>query len=139
MKSLQNFALAVFLAALACTGLEAQTVDLRATIPFDFHAGDKLMSAGEYLIHEQDSCVILHRLDGDRPANIVLMTIGAGGRDPQDAHLDFNRYGSEYFLRTIWDSLSQNGRQVPQTARQKELARRGGAPAQATVALRKTN
>jgi hypothetical protein len=47
MTNFKHFAGVVIFAALACTGLHAQSLNLRATIPFDFHAGDKLMPADE--------------------------------------------------------------------------------------------
>jgi hypothetical protein len=54
----QFIAVTIF-AALACAGLQAQSADLRATIPFNFHAGERLMPAGEYLIHEQGPIVVV--------------------------------------------------------------------------------
>jgi hypothetical protein len=131
----QFIAVTIF-AALACAGLQAQSADLRATIPFNFHAGERLMPAGEYLIHEQGPIVVVRREAGAGPTS-ALITFGVGDRlnVPRNAHLDFNCYGSEYFLTAIWDSYSQDGRQVPPTPRQKELAKLGDAPAKAIVAL----
>ncbi len=43
MKSLKQFVVVVAFAALSGIGLRAQTIDLRAAIPFDFHAGDRLL------------------------------------------------------------------------------------------------
>ena len=71
-RYMQLIAVTIF-AALACTGLRAQTVNLWATIPFDFNAGGKLMPAGEYLIQEQGYLVVFHGVNNGNP-NIVLMT-----------------------------------------------------------------
>jgi hypothetical protein len=130
----QFIAVTIF-AALACTGLPAQSADLRATIPFNFHAGERLMPAGEYLIHEQGPVVIV-RPEGAGPAS-ALLTFGIGQaiNAPRSARLDFNCYRGEYFLAAIWDSYSRDGRQVPPTPRQTELAKLGDAPAKAMVAL----
>jgi hypothetical protein len=136
MKSLKQLIVVAIFAVLACTGLHAQNIDMRADIPFDFHAGDRLMPAGEYVIHEQGTWVILSHFDGK--ASGAVMTLAASGRGPaqaQDARLEFNRYGSEYFLSSVWNSFTTNGRQVPATTRQKELAKRGNVPVQAAVAL----
>jgi hypothetical protein len=135
MKSLkqQLMAVAIF-AALACTGLHAQSLDMRATIPFDFHAGDRLMPAGEYIIHENGPVVFLREADSGRPAPILL-TIGADRLDSQEAHLEFNHYGSEYFLTAVWNSFTRDGRRMLPTNREKELAKRGDVPLQTTVAL----
>jgi hypothetical protein len=135
MKSLQQqlMAVAIF-AALACTGLHAQSADMRATIPFDFHAGDRLMPAGEYIIHEQGAVVFLREADGGRLAPI-LMTIGVDSLDRQEAHLEFKHYGNQFFLTEVWNSFTQNGRRMLPTSREKELAKRGDVPLPTTVAL----
>ncbi len=135
MKSLKQFILVTTFAAVACTGLRAQSVDLQAAIPFDFHAGDRLLPAGDYVIHGQGPVVLLRGADNGKPA-FALMTISAESRDASGhARLDFNRYGDEYYLTAVWDSSSQAGRQIPPTARQKELAKRGNVPVRDTVAL----
>jgi hypothetical protein len=134
MKSLKQLIVVTIFAAAACAGLHAQNVDMRATIPFDFHAGDRLMPAGEYVIQEQGPWVIFNRADGK--ASGALLTFGASGRgQAQDARLEFKRYGDEYFLSTVWNSYTADGRQVPPTTRQKELAKRGNVPVEAAVAL----
>jgi hypothetical protein len=63
-----------------------------------------------------------------------LLTFGASGRGPaQNARVDFKRYGSAYFVTAVWNSYTHDGRQVPQTAREKELAKRGDVPVPAAV------
>ena len=134
MKSLKQLATATIFAALACTGLHAQSFDMRATVPFDFHAGDRILPAGEYVIHEEGPWIWLRGADGGTPSPIMI-TIATSGREPQNARLDFNRYGSDYFLTKVWDPFSLDGRQLLQTAREKEIAKRGGVPARAVVNL----
>jgi hypothetical protein len=136
MKSLEQFILVATFAALAGTSLHAQTVDLKAAIPFDFRAGDTSMPAGEYLIHEQGPVIFLRGADKNGQS-FALMTIGADGQwdSLRSARLDFNCYGRECFLATVWDSFTQVGRSVLPTARQKELAKLQNVPARATVAL----
>lgn len=135
MKSLKQLAVSVIFAALACAGLRAQTVDMRAEIPFNFHAGDKSMPAGEYFIHEEGPVVFLRTLD-EAKLSRALITVGAAGRNPShETKLVFNRYGSEYFLSTIWDSYTEDGRQVLSTAREKELAKRGNVLVPAVITL----
>jgi hypothetical protein len=135
MKSLKQLVLAAGFAVLACTGLHAQSIDMRATVPFDFHAGDTLMPAGEYVIHAQDPWIILKHLDGGKAAGALMTNAVTGGNPTGDARLAFDRYGNTYFLTAIWNQSSRDGRQVPPTARQKELAKRGEVPIQAAVTL----
>jgi hypothetical protein len=139
MKSLKQLVVVAIFAALACSGLHAQSVDLRATIPFDFHAGNKLLPAGEYEIHGEGPVVWLRAEDNGKPA-FALMTIGAAaGLDShQQARVEFNRYGNEFFLRTIWNPSIAGGRQLLPTAREKELVARGNVPARTAVAVYST-
>jgi hypothetical protein len=135
MKSFKQLAVLAIFAALPCAGLRAQTLDMRAQIPFNFYAGDKSMPAGEYFIHEEGAVVFLRTLD-DASLSRILITVGAAGRNSShESKLVFNRYGSEYFLSTIWDSYAEDGRQVRWTAREKELAKRGNVPVPAVITL----
>ena len=134
MKSHKQLATVAIFAALACTGLRAQTITLTANIPFDFNAGSKLMPAGEYQIQEEGHLTFLHGIDNGN-ANVVLMTANGDRATSQEARLDFHKYGNRYFLATIWDSQTPEGRRVPPTAREKELAKRGEVPTQTAVNL----
>jgi len=134
MKSYMQLATMTIFAALACTGLRAQTVTLRATIPFDFNAGGKLMPAGQYMIQEQGYVTIFHGVDNDK-SNVILMTAVGDRRSSWEARLDFNRYGSKYFLTTIWDAQTPEGRHLRPTGLEKELAKREETPSQTAVPL----
>lgn len=135
MKNLKQFVVSVFFAALSGTGMHAQTASLRANIPFDFRAGNKLMPAGEYSIEEHGSLVVM-RSTGDGKETIALLTNSAVGVDStRNARLEFSRYGSAYFLSAIWEPYSRDGRQVPATAREKELAKNRGVPTQAAIVI----
>ena len=111
---------------------------MRVAVPFDFHAGDKLIPAGEYVIHEQGPVVWLREANAGKPA-LVFVTIATEGRSPsRQARLDFDCYGSDYFLTTIWNSYSQDGRQVLQSSREKELAKRREVSVPAAIAITST-
>jgi hypothetical protein len=81
MKSCKQLVVVAIFAALAVAGLNAQVVDMRASIPFDFHAGNTFMPAGEYRIHGQDSVVFVRGADTGTPVSI-LMTNSVAGRGP---------------------------------------------------------
>jgi hypothetical protein len=137
MTSGKQLVVVAIFAVLAGSGLHAQSIDMRATVPFDFHAGQQLMPAGEYAIHAQGSAVLLRRADSRGPGVIFLTNRTTRG-DPPDARLDFQCYGSDYFLTAIWSPITQDGRQVPETARERELARRGNVPQYIVVGLTST-
>jgi hypothetical protein len=131
----QLAAITIFFGAFACTGLHAQTVDLGATIPFDFIAGQAVMPAGDYTIHGQSILYLVRRLDAGLPAGAYVTTVGASGTEENGSpRLEFHRYGNEYFLAAIWNAAaSGEGRAVPQTVHEKEMAKRLGAGIEATV------
>jgi len=138
MKNLKEFIAIPIFAALACAGLHAQNNNLRATIPFDFHVGNKLMPAGEYVVEASGPLVRVRSAEGNDPGNVFLAThtsppASEGSRAKSE--LDFNRYGDEYFLTTIWNPWIGDGLQAPKTAREKELAKAGDVKTLATVAL----
>ncbi len=135
MKSLKQMIVVAFFAVLAGSGLHAQTVSIRAAIPFNFHVGDKLMPSGEYVIHGEGPVLWLLGADSGEPA-LALLTIGAQSLDnSRRARLSFNRYGNEYILESVWDSFTQYGRQVSRTAREKELAKGDKVPVPIVITL----
>ena len=67
-------------AAIACSGLQAQTMNMRASIPFDFRVGTAVLPSGEYLIQHKDGGVLLimaERGEGLTSANRRLMDLAS--------------------------------------------------------------
>jgi hypothetical protein len=86
------------------------------------------------VVQGQDSWILLRLADGGKPSVGVLTNGTIGASSTRDARLEFNRYGSAYFLTAVWSPFSVSGRQVPPTSREKNLAKRG-VPVQ-TAAVR---
>lgn len=108
--------------ALVCASLYAQTMNLRATIPFAFRAGEQAMPAGEYTItHSGSGALTLHKQGG--PSVILLTNRASRPNLPAQGRLDFNRYGERYFLSSVWTQDSRDGREIPKSHAEKELAR----------------
>ena len=77
----------------------AQSIMLKADIPFDFKVGDQQLPSGEYFVKKLHSGVI--QVQGKSSA--FVMTTGAdGGNTSGGSKLVFNRYGDQYFLSGIW-------------------------------------
>lgn len=131
MKPLQ-FAVGL-LATLASCSLYAQSVTLRADIPFEFRVGEKLMPAGEYFVDDHDGMLRFQQKDGAYGAVSSLVMYGSGWPD-QKPELRFSRYGDAYFLREVSDSVF-TARAFGKTSYEKELARRSN-PSTATVAIK---
>jgi hypothetical protein len=134
MKQLQ-LVLGLFIALVYSS---AQTSDVRAKIPFDFRMGETLMPAGEYRIEHQSNGALILRQQGGRNAAYVCIPLPASRPDkPAAGSLQFNRYGENYFLTTVWSPNSQDGYALPKSTREKELASRAHSVETAGISLRK--
>lgn len=133
-KRLQIAAALVALAGSA--GLYGQIMNVRMNIPFTFQAGETIMPAGPYLIHHSQGVLTLQEQHGK---TLAVLTNGTINRDESNkAVLQFNRYGNEYFLVKISTPDSDVARVVSQSRREKELARRIGAPTESIAVAAQT-
>jgi len=130
------FAVGIFLAVAGSTAY-AQTIDMRANIPFDFRMGDTVMPAGEYRVQSERGVLILRGEDGSHPAAtaIAISTLRPAAQKP--GRLEFNRYGDSYFLTKVWDALSTSGKALIKTPQEKEYAARNGLVQTASVPARR--
>ena len=102
---------------------------LIANIPFQFHAGDATLPAGEYTITQvnpaSDNAVLQIRAkDGGRTA---MASMSSSIRKSSDgAALVFNRYGNKYFFARAWVDGETDGllavKSRSERATQKEMA-----------------
>jgi hypothetical protein len=71
----------------------------------------------------------------------MLLTSAAPTKRPSAgaASLTFTRYDNDYFLARIWSADSREGRAVPKSKREKELARRVTFAKSDDVALQTNN
>ena len=123
MKKQQLFPLLAVLVLLAAGSVQAQNGGVKANIPFDFTAGSKTLTAGEY------------RITAMSDAGGVLWVAGSGfskgfvGSQAVEkiaaatsTRLVFHRYGNRYFLYQIWVEGENRGRELPRTRLEKEVA-----------------
>jgi len=84
---------------IAGTGAMAQGHAVRATVPFDFTVGDKLLPAGTYEIWSPstDRIEVQNR---DRHV-AMLVTTTYDSHESRNSTLVFDRYGDQYFLSEI--------------------------------------
>src|ERR1700726_623868 len=101
----------------------AQSNGVRATVPFDFTVGDKLLPAGTYTIKEQSDHVIVIQ-NHDKPIGAFSLVNGDGNRSPNGGKLKFHRYGSQYFLSEILCDQASMNLQVPQSKTENNTALR---------------
>jgi hypothetical protein len=108
--------------ALVCASLYAQTMNLRATIPFAFRAGETVLPAGEYTIRHAERTLTLHK-EGGGPSVMLLTNAALRPNPSTDGRLNFSRYGERYFLSSVWTGASREGCEILKSRAEKELAK----------------
>ena len=101
----------------------AQTIHVRANIPFNFAVGNETFPAGTYdlaTISDDTKMLQLRARDGDS-GMIVASDVAENLKSANKTKLVFNRHGSQYFLSEIWLVGETRGRQLPKTSREKEV------------------
>ena len=92
------------------TGASAVTAArIRTYVPFDFHVGEELLPAGNYIFvmrsigfgSSSSSAVAVHRSDGTIVTLIPTMPTGWDYRHTSDCHLHFTRLTNAYFLAKV--------------------------------------
>ena len=100
----------------------AQSIMLKADIPFNFVVGDTQLPSGEYHVKKLQPGVIQVQ-DKDTRSSAIVMTTGVQtGKTSDVGKLVFNRYGDNYFLSRIWEPSSITGRQLPKSRLEREVA-----------------
>ena len=130
-------ALAVVLAA----PVSAQTVTLRASVPFDFVVGGHTMPAGSYLVSSEGNLGVLairNESSGGAPIFVISNSV-YGEMETSGGILTFNHYGADYFLAQVWDGSRAAGRSIPMSKTERERANTAslGKPEVVTILARR--
>ena len=111
-------------AGLMVSATQAQSIMLKADIPFDFVVGDKRLSSGEYHVKSLDQVTMQIQSKDARSTAIVLTTGMQAAKISDVGKLIFNRYGDQYFLSKIWAPSSDSGRELQKSRLEREVAQR---------------
>ena len=124
-------------AATLTASLHAQTMNMQATIPFDFRIGNNVFPFGEYSIRNTDGVLFVMQTTGNHKGGI-FMTFGEDHLVTSNSTgtLQFTRYGESYYLSKVWTPDSKVARATLKSPHEKELASHIGQPGTALVALR---
>ena len=96
--------------------------DLEADVPFDFHAGKRVLPADTYNFDIDNAGLIW--IGNETGTRSIVGSIGVGGRGfDHESKLVFNRYGDNYFLSEMWSEVTATGRRIKRTPTEEELAR----------------
>jgi hypothetical protein len=95
---------------------------LNADIPFDFTVGNTNLSAGRYTITYGSSGTVRIASEDGKASCMVLTNAVQAARTPRAGKLVFNRYRKFYFLSEIWNSGYDQGRALPRSKTEREVA-----------------
>jgi hypothetical protein len=118
MKRITATALFTLAALVTAGGAMAQDRAVRATLPFDFTAGDRLLPAGNYEISSVWSNVIEIR-NRDKGTAIMVTTTYDSHESRNGSKLVFDRLGDQYFLREVLAQAAAINVNLPPTKAEK--------------------
>ena len=126
--SIRGFAVAAASAAtLICFGyapiVQAQSLRLRATIPFDFHVGSEIFPAGMYDIKLIAGAAIQMFTDKGKVIAASSTTPVSNRAEKSGSRLVFNKYGDDHFLSEVHWSGYSIGRGLFMSRGELEIAR----------------
>jgi hypothetical protein len=135
MKNLRSILLALTVLLLA-TAAQAQTTNVKASIPFDFVVGDHAYTAGEYTVKSMSESSSAIRIDNadESDKGITLSNACSKAQPAVGTTLVFHRLGNNYFLYQIWTEGNSAGRQFPKSKREVQLAKNYSKPELVIVA-----
>ncbi len=117
--------LAAALALLVATGVSAQTVRLKADVPFSFVINHATLPAGEYWVESigiGESALVIRGVD-TKSASLIMSHACESLKAASHTELVFHRYGGQYFLSQVWVGGNNRGHELPPSAREKEVAK----------------
>lgn len=114
-----KLAITVFAAAVLAVPLAAQTVTLRADIPFEFTVGSTTLPAGHYDIRTTSGGAAVLLQSGE--AHGYFLATPQSAWTAQPPVLAFRRYGDRYFLSAVMTAFAT--RQAPASKQENELGK----------------
>jgi hypothetical protein len=123
---LSLFIALVFALAIYPSRADAQIIDtLEVNIPFQFHAGNTKLPAGNYSIHTLDNSDLkfmeITSADGSTSALFEVRETDASST-PAMSELIFNKYGNRYFLAKLYDEGNPSGSEVVESRYEKKVS-----------------
>ena len=135
MKNLRSILLALTVLLLA-TAAQAQTTNVKASIPFDFVVGDHAYTAGEYTVKSMSESGAAIRIDSadESDKGITLSNACSKAQPAVGTTLVFHRLGNNYFLYQIWTEGNSLGREFSMSKAEVKIAKNYNKPELVIVA-----
>lgn len=123
----KQVALLVVMLGVAMVGESvAQSLRMKANIPFDFVVNGSTLPAGEYTIQSfgvaDGKTLRVGSISSHQGALVNAIDVDKGDL-AQSTKLVFHRYGNRYFLSQVWVRGDERGRELPKSHRESELAK----------------
>ena len=113
------------LALLVTTAASAQSISVRANVPFSFIVNRITLPAGEYLVESADNQGRALRFANlnSQARDLVISNYCGGVAAATQTKLIFHRYGDRYFLKRIWVAGNSAGHEFLTSPRETEVAK----------------
>jgi hypothetical protein len=119
MKRITAILLVMLAGFFTADRLQAQSREVRATIPFNFIVGGKQLPAGTYKIFPNNEATIVIQ-NRNQPITILSMVQKKNYGVPVNVgRLTFNKYGDRYFLSEIHSTASSLNVVIPRSKLEK--------------------
>jgi hypothetical protein len=119
---------ALFAFAFLTTGAFAASNKQTATVPFEFHLGDRVMPAGNYTIRQLTDESLMISNDAAGAKSVALTFSAQRSANETEAKLVFRHIGDQYFLVQVWGANTETGRALIPSRLQEELKHKGEMP-----------
>jgi hypothetical protein len=120
----QLFAVAILGLLMTAVSAYAQTIRMKADVPFNFIVDRATLPAGAYTIESAGVADALLIRDADGQAKRVVMPNHCESNQPAgQTKLVFRKYGDRYFLSQVWIEGNTLGHEFPKSSRETEVAR----------------
>jgi hypothetical protein len=134
MKNLLGCLSVAALAVVLAAPLPAQSVGLKANVPFDFVVGGRTLPAGSYDFGLLSRGGVLRVMSESGSASAMTASrVDTTTRSQNATKIEFHRYGNEYFLYRVCDGGATNAIEVPVSRTERELSARASLNRPETV------
>ena len=122
------------LSLVASAAVRADSLAMRALVPFEFTAGTTTLPAGTYTVARLDASPQVILVRGPKKGVFLMTQRGDSKSTPEVARLIFRRYGDRHFLHEV--SFGNGvGYSVPETSEEREWADKRAEVAPATLVV----
>lgn len=133
MKNLRSALVALAVLFMA-TAANAQTTRVKATVPFNFVAGDRAYPAGDYLFDNDGTILKVTNTEDAASSEMLLSRPCEKSAPASKTVVVFHRMGGDYFLQQIWIAGDTRGRELPTSKSEIRLAQNHEKPESIIVA-----